>query len=75
MTIGPCSQFFAHLFIQVFSSFKDGGLVHIANGLTDQANNDTGGLGSIVLWNLGLTHEAMFGFCDALVSILAEVCF
>eukprot|EP00112_Aurelia_sp_Birch-Aquarium-sp1_P022404 Seg630.7 transcript_id=Seg630.7/GoldUCD/mRNA.D3Y31 product="Protein phosphatase 1 regulatory subunit 37" protein_id=Seg630.7/GoldUCD/D3Y31 len=50
------------------NGFRDGGLVHIANGLTDQANNDTGGLGSIVLWNLGLTHEAMFGFCDALAK-------
>ena len=47
---------------------QDGGLVHIANGLVDQSNSDSGGLASIVLWNLGLTHEGMYGFCNALVS-------
>eukprot|EP00794_Sanderia_malayensis_P020434 gene20434-22449_t len=50
------------------NSFRDGGLVHIANGLTDQASFESGGLATLVLWNLGLTHEGMFGFCNALAK-------
>jgi len=50
------------------NSFRDGGLVHIANGLADQTNFEVGGVASLVLWNLGVTHESMFGFFNALAK-------
>ena len=49
-------------------SFQDPGLVHIANGLIDQANAGENGIASLVLWNINLSHEAMFHFSDAMVS-------
>lgn len=49
------------------NQMKDIGLAHIGNGLSDQAEQSSGGLCSLIMWNNGLTHEGMGYLCEGLV--------
>ena len=51
-----------------YHQIKDVGLAHVGNGLSDQAEQPSGGLCSLIMWNNGLTHEGMTYLCEGLVK-------